>query len=181
MTIESDAPHALLGPGLASYQARFVSSGIATRMRVDVHQGWLAITGVLLTRRWRTFVQIALFVIVFVIAVAVIVVRPLWSPQLFAVVAAALFAFLVIVLTAGRPSRVVTLLAPLSEVSCVAPESTVESLGGKTKTVILRGPFGGEWSTNGMIKLTFTSEADALGLVAAVRSGIAQYSTPPMR
>jgi hypothetical protein len=175
------APHALLGPGLVSVQARFVSSGIATRMRVDVHDGWLAVTGVMLPRRWRMSVQIALFVTAFVIAFALIVVRPLWSPQLFAVVTAALFAFLVIMVAAGRPSRVVTLLVPLSQVSLVAPEATVESLGGKRRTVILRGPFGGDWSTNGMIKLTFANEADALSLIAALRSGIVRYETPPMR
>lgn len=173
------APHALLGTGLQSFQAKFVSSGIATRMRVDVHEGWLAITGVMLPRRWRKMVQVALFVTVFIMTVDLIVVRPLWSPQMFAVLAAALLAFLIIVFVAEHPARVVSLVVPIGQVRFAAPESTVESLGGKKKVVTLIGPFAGEWSANGMIKLMFAAEGDAQGLIAALTGAAAKYGVPP--
>jgi hypothetical protein len=176
------APHTLLGPGLKSFQAKFVSSGVATRMRVDVHEGWLAITGVLLPRRWRKAVQIALYGAVLVIVVDLLLVRPLWSAALFAVLTAALLAFLVIVLVGERPARVVSLVVPLDQVSCAPPETTVESLGGRRKVVTLYGPFAGEWSANGAIKLVFASEADARGVTAALRPlTVPSYDRVPMR
>jgi hypothetical protein len=180
--VSAAAPHSLLGPGLESFQAKFVSSGVATRMRVDVHDGWLAITGVLLPRRWRKAVQISLYAAVLVMIVDLLLVRPLWSAALFAVLAAALLIFLLTVLVGERPARVVSLVLPLDQVSSAPSETSVESLRGRHKAVTLYGPFAGEWSANGAIKLVFASEADARAVTAALGTvTVTSYDDVPMR
>jgi hypothetical protein len=151
-------------------------------MRVDIHDGWLAITGVLLPRSWRVTVQIALYSAVLLVVVDLLLVRPLWSAALFAVLAAALLAFLAVVLVGERPARVVSLVVPIDQVRCAPSETSVESLGGRHKRVTLYGPFAGEWSANGAIKLVFASEADARAVTAALsKATAAPYDGVPMR
>jgi len=162
-------PDGLLGPGIASCQIQFIS-GVRTRLRVDVHEGWLALTGILIPRDWRRFAQLSAVVFGVVIGLTLVLLRPVWSPRFFAVLAGVLVLFLMAVMIASRPSRIVSLVLPLASVGFSAPAAA--GMLDRRKTIVtLLGPFGGERSDDGTIKLACSGEADAQALVAALQSG----------
>ena len=156
---------------VASFQLRLVDLGTRFRVRVDVSEGWVSLTALLVPRVWRQALRVGAAVAAGALGVvlAAWVIRFTWSdPVPYAVLAGGLLAFIVLAALAARPARIETARLAATSLSNVSIQR--QSFPVQRVIVELMGPVGGDWSTDGRLRLVCDSEDEADRLVAALQA-----------
>ena len=154
-----------------SFQLRLIDVGTRFRVRVDVSDGWVSLTALLIPRVWRQTLRVGAAVAAGALGVvlAAWVIRFTWTdPVPYALLAGCLLAFLVLATLAARPARVETVRMAATSLSNVWIER--QSFPVQRVIVNLAGPVGGDWSPDGRLRLICESDDEADRLFAALQA-----------
>ena len=152
-------------------QGRFLGISLGTSVNIFPIEGWVSLTALLVPRVWRQASRVGAAVAAGALGVvlAAWVIRFTWSdPVPYALLAGGLLAFIVLAALAARPARVETARLEATSLSNVWIER--QSFPMQRVTVNLTGPVGGDWSTDGRLRLVCESEDEAERLVAALQA-----------
>lgn len=155
----------------ASFQLRLIDAGTRFRVRVDVSDGWVSLTALLIPRVWRQTLRVGAAVAAGALGVVLVawVVRFTWTdPVPYALLSACLLAFIVLATFAARPARVETARMAATSLSNVWIEH--QSFPAQRVIVNLVGPVGGDWSVDGRLRLVCESDDEAGRLFAALQA-----------